>query len=53
MITIPAVILNSFDRNKRIFTTAEAVAPRIMKSREKPTENKIVWIKKILLYSTS
>ena len=50
MITIPAAILNSLDRNKSIFPTAEAVAPRIMKIKEKPNENKIVLIKTILLF---
>ena len=48
MITIPAAILNSFDRNKSIFPTAEAVAPRIIKTKEKPNENKIVLIKTII-----
>ena len=48
MITIPAAILNSLERNKSIFPTAEAVAPRIIKTNEKPNENKIVFIKTIL-----
>ena len=49
MITIPAAILSSFERNKSMFPTAEAVAPRIIKTNEKPNENKIVLIKTILL----
>ena len=44
MMTIPAAILNSLDKNNNIFPTADAVAPKIIKTREKPNENKIVLI---------
>ena len=47
MITTPAAILNSLDKNNNIFPTAEAVAPKIIKTREKPNENKIVLIRTI------
>ena len=42
IITTPAAILNSLVRNKSMLPTAEAVAPKIMKTNEKPRENKIV-----------
>ncbi len=46
MIIIPATILNSLDKNNKIFPTADAVAPNVIKTNENPKENKIV------LYST-
>ena len=49
MITTPAAILNSLDKNNNIFPTADAVAPKIIKTREKPIENKIVLMRTIFL----
>ena len=49
MITTPAAILNSLDKNNSIFPTADAVAPKIIKTREKPIENKIVLMRTIFL----
>ena len=49
MITTPAAILNSLDKNNSIFQTADAVAPKIIKTREKPIENKIVLMRTIFL----
>ena len=43
MIKIPAAILNSLDKNNSILPTAEAVAPKIIKIIENPSENKIVF----------
>ena len=48
-IIIPAAILNSFDKNNRIFPTAEAVTPKAIKTSENPKENKIVLYNTIFL----
>ena len=42
MIMIPAAILNSLDKNSKIFPTADAETPRAIKTNENPKENKIV-----------
>ena len=42
---MPATILNSLDKNNKIFPTADAVAPRLINTNENPKENKIVFIK--------
>ena len=42
MIITPAAILNSLDKNNKIFPTAEAVAPSVINTNENPKENKIV-----------
>ena len=50
MIIIPAAILNSLDKNNNIFPTADAVAPKIINTKEKPTENRIVLIRTTFLF---
>ena len=49
MIIMPAASLNSVDKNNNICPTADAVAPRVMNTKEKPNENKIVLYKTIFL----
>ena len=49
MIKIPAAILNSLDKNNNILPTAEAVAPKMIKTIENPNENKIVFIRTFFL----
>ena len=44
IIKIPAAIRNSLDINNNILPTAEAVAPKIIKTNENPNANKIVFI---------
>ena len=49
IIKIPAAILSSLDKNNNILPTAEAVAPKIIKTIENPKENKIVFTKTFFL----
>ena len=49
MIT-PAVILNSFEKKRRTFPIAEAAAPKIIKTNEKPREKRMVFVKTIDLF---
>ena len=45
MIIIPATILNSLEKNNKIFPTVEAVIPKAIKTKEKPNEKRMVLIK--------
>ena len=40
---MPAIILNSLEKNNKIFPTADAVIPKAIKIIENPRENKIVF----------
>ena len=47
MIINPATILNSLEKKRSTFPIAEAAAPSIIKTNEKPNEKRIVLFKTI------
>ena len=49
IIKIPATILSSLEKNNNTFPTAEAAAPRVIKTNEKPNE-KIIVFKRTTFY---
>ena len=49
MIKIPAAILNSLEKNNKIFPTVEAVIPSEINTKEKPNEKRIVLTKTMFL----
>ena len=53
MIIKPATILNSYEFCKRTWPKKVEAAPKIIKTIEKPTVNKIIGNKFIFFFSTS
>ena len=47
MIIKPAIILSSFEKKRSTLPIAEAAAPSVIKTKEKPNEKRIVFMRTI------